>query len=171
MKNIFSLLLLLAVLVSCNKKEDTKPVVVDKKPVIEMVIGLEKDGKYSVSDIDTVSYKWNSYINKKLKPADSIILQDFEIIKTKTKGETIEDCYLLVAKAEKQKINVGTILTLRDGRFYTTIQRNSDSYEIIICTGVCNSQICNPDVVVAGGAKRLICSSCDECAKISASID
>jgi len=170
MKNIYSLLLLLVVVVSCNKKEEAKPVVVNKTPVSEIVIGLENDGKYSVSGIDTITYKWNAYINERLKPADSIILRDFEIIKTKTKGESIEDCYLLVAKAEKEKINIGAVLTLKAGKFYASTH-NSDSYEIIICSGVCGADICNPNVVVAGGAKRLVCSSCDECTKISASIN
>jgi len=173
MKNIFYLLFLFFTLVSC-KKEEAKHVVVAKEPVTTAAfVGTNNNGIYKVTDIDVVKRKWNIYINKKLKPKDSIVLQQFSIVKTISKGDTIEECYLLTARAEKQNVTIGTTLSLKDGKFYTDLKQNSGfkTYEVLICDGVCGKTICNPEVVIAGGSKRLICSSCDECAKISGSVD
>ena len=174
MKNLISLLILLVALISCDKKEEAKPMVIKQEhKTTDAIVGTDNDGVYDLSNIDDIKYKWNAYVNKKLKPKDSIVLEQFEIIKTKTQDATAEDCYLLIGKAKKQKVTVGTILSLKEGKFYTDLKQNSGfkAYEVLICNGSCGENICNPSVVVAGGSKRLICSSCDECAKISGSID
>jgi len=171
MKKLFSLLLLLTVAFSCIKKEEVKSVEKKGDPLVASV-GKESNGKYIFTDSDSLVYKWNVFVNKKMKPQDSIILNDFSIIKSKTKGERTEDCYLLVAKDRDHKVSLGAILNVKDKKFYTKPEGASsqDIYEVILCNGGCNDVICSPDVIVAGGVKRLICSACDQCVKVSGSI-
>lgn len=172
MKKLFPLLLLLTVMISCIKKEE---VTADEKKQesVSSSVGNEIQGKYVFKDADSLVYKWNVFVNKKMKPQDSIILDDFSIVKTKTQGESVQDCYLLIAKSKIQKVALGTILEQKEGKFYTAAKDMSgfNAYEVILCNGACGDTICNPDVLIAKGVKRLICSTCDQCIKISGSID
>ena len=168
MKNYIAGLLFILVLVSCNTKN--KKIQDEGEGYIYKQVGTIHNGIYEVSDKDSINKKWSQLVIRKLNYTDSIKLKDFRIIKTHTQGKAVKECYLLLASTPDNVATIGAILNLEHNKFYFEQKEVSGkkSIEIIICKGqVCNDGKCSPYVMLVGNDKKLICSSCEECEKIS----
>lgn len=173
MKNYIAGLLIILALISCNSKPKKNVQDTRENYIYEQVGAVDNNDIYVVSNQDSINKKWSRLVGRKLNYTDSIKLKEFRIVKTLTKGDNAQQCYLLLASTPDNIATIGAILNLVNGKFYFELKEISGEKisEIIICKGpACIDSNCSPNVVLVGNEKKLMCSTCEECEKISGSI-
>lgn len=122
------------------------------------VVGVDNDGVYTISNPEEIAASWEKSVSAELT--------GFEIVKSKTEGDAVEDFYMLVARTEDGTSKVASLLEFKDNKFYflSPKQESTGSHVLVICKGDCDEG-CLPLVRVKSGNRYLICSSCAECLK------
>lgn len=170
MKKYISGLFLLLIVMACNTKKEGN----EKRTAVkgfEDIAGTAQNGRFTVLNPEILKIKWETNFKKELAPVNDVELAGFEIIKRKTEGDVVEDCYMLMSKTANEFTKVAAILELKDGKFYFKKRQGGsvESYQTIICRGK-NQIACTPVVKVSGRLRDLVCSSNADCEKIDCEI-
>lgn len=172
MKNGILGLFLLLIMTACNtnNKSDAKKggtVISTNTNYYSEAIGIVENGEYTVTDSVIIKKAWETSLKNRLRLKEAVELDSFEIIKTKTEGDTVEDCYIIVSKTKDGSIAMSAILKYENDKFYfdTKHMSGGEGYLTVICKGECE-QGCYPGVSLYNHEKHLVCSACTECEKI-----
>lgn len=157
--------LIVFVLAGCSEKK--KPVPAPAAGYTSEVLGTTDGAKHTLLNTDDIRRHWQKVVKGMLMAKDNVELTGFEIRKTKTQGDAVQDCYLLAAQTEDGFIKVAALVELKDGKFYF---EDPEDYKLMICQGECTGG-CVPVAQVNGGKKSLICSPCLSCEKIGIDIE
>ncbi|WP_294822740.1 hypothetical protein [uncultured Flavobacterium sp.] len=155
MKCLFIVLFAFIVL-SCKKEGSSQATVGSIYP--EEAVATTKNGVLTLLNEAVLSDSWE-------KRMDGVDLVGFEVVKGRTEGDAAEDFYMVVARTE-EGVMVASLLEMRDNQFYfdTAGHEKAESYLLVVCKGAC-AEGCLPVVRITNGIKRIICSSCVDCAK------
>lgn len=172
MKNSILGLFLLLIVIACNTnnksdaKKNSTAISADTSYYSE-AIGKVENGEYVITDSGIIKKAWEASLRNRLKLKEAIELDSFEIIKTKTTGDAVEDCYIIVSITEDGSIAMSAILKYENDKFYfeTKHMGGGEGYLTVICKGECK-QGCYPGVSIYNQEKHLVCSACTECEKI-----
>lgn len=173
MKNCILRLFLLLIITACNTKnnDDAKKegtIVSADKNYYSEAIGTAENGKYNITDSGKIKKAWEATLKKRLKLNDAIVeLDNIEIIKVKTTGEAVEDCYIIVSKTKDGSIAMSAILEYKNDKFYFETEHlgGGEGYLVVVCKGEVKEGY-YPGVRLLKHGKYLVCSACAECEKI-----
>lgn len=167
MKSYLAGLLFLLVLTSCTSKNEVK---VPKFTEFDLdVAGTISGSDTLLENTNSIAKKWSAAAMSLLHSKDTIVLQEFRIVKTMTVGSVKKECYLLMANNQDGTVKVGTTLHLENDKFFFDVDGSAEkkTSRIIVCEGSCNELGCLPQVVINEGEVHLVCSSCVECEKFT----
>lgn len=167
MKSYLCRLFFFLVLLSCTSKNDIK---VPKFTEFDLdVAGTISGNDTLVENTDAIARKWSAAAMRQLHSKDTIVMQNFRIVKTMTLGSVKKECYLLMAGTQDGSVKVGATLHLENNKFFFDVEGPAEKKtgRIIICHGSCNERGCLPQVVINEGEVHLVCSSCVECEKFT----
>lgn len=172
MKNCILGLFLLLIMTACNTKNDSNAKNDSTAKNVDAsyysgAIGTIENGKYNIVNADAIEREWEASLKRRLRLHDSIGFETLEIIKVKTLGDIVEDCYILVAKTKGNSVTMSAILEHKGDDFYfmTKYMSGGKGYLAVICKGECKTG-CYPGVRLQKDDKYLVCSSCTECEKM-----
>lgn len=154
------LLAVLFVLLLASCKNDTAPKTGDYP---ESIVGTAKGETYTATGTDVIKEHWEKALNEK---GGNKHLVAFEIVKSKTQGDTVKDFFMIVAKCDDGHSTMAALLKKKGNEFYF----DKNNPVSIICTGECNGG-CLPAANAKNGAVFLMCSSCADCIKTDHSLN
>jgi len=158
MKNFPIVLLVFLFFISCNSSSPVKP---ETNP--DHVVGTAQNGAYTVADEQYFKERWEEALHKNGPTSQ---LGSFAIVKGKTMGDAVLDCYLLTAATTDGKAKVATLLIKKDNTFYL----DNKNHISIICTSDCTTG-CTPLAMVKKNRTFLICADCNDCVKTEIDVD
>lgn len=165
MKNYLTGLLLILVTFSCTSKKEGETQVLGSEDVSSPV-GVISNGGFHVIEIEGNSPKWEATLKESFSLANNVSLSKFEIVKIVTRGDSVEDCYLLLTHTADGFSAIAVLLRLQDGKLYFDINPNGKrrAGQAIMCKGTSAASGCAPAVVIQNKQKRLVCSDngCDK---------
>lgn len=170
MKNYLAGLLLILVTFSCTSKKEGETQVLGRVDTSNPV-GVISNGNFHIIEIEENSPKWEAVLKESIPLGNNASLSKFEIIKTVTRGDSAEDCYLLLTHTADGFSAIAVLLRLEDGKLYFDVSTNGKrrAGQAIMCKGTSAASGCVPAVIIQNKQKRLVCSD-NGCEKLGSEI-